>query len=269
MWRQTTALACLTTSPLTDARRELEDERLCALEDRLDAALQLGLHGDVLSEVRALTCEHPERERLWATLMLALYRSGRQAESLDTYLVARTELDAAFGIEPGLVLRELQRRILEQDAALDPPDASSAPVSVPFPPSSFVGRIKELEDAIELLSDGNVRLVTVIGPGGIGKSRFAIESLGGARNGFRTGSHGSVSMHSTIRRACCRRSRRPSEPARPPIRWTPSIASSARRGCCSCSTASSTSSTPLRTSITCWRGWRCYGSWSRAESGSA
>ena len=175
MWRQTTALACLTTSPLTEARRELEDERLCALEDRLDAALQLGLHGDVLSEVRALTCEHPERERLWATLMLALYRSGRQAESLDTYLVARTELDAAFGIEPGLALRELQRRILEQDAALDPPDASSAPVSLPFPPSSFVGRTKELEDAIELLSDGNVRLVTVIGPGGIGKSRFAIE----------------------------------------------------------------------------------------------
>ena len=171
----TTALACLTTSPVTEARRELEDERLCALEDRLDAALQLGRHGDVLSEARALTREHPERERLWAALMLALYRSGRQAESLETFLEARAQLDAGFGIEPGPALRELQRRILEQDAALDPPDASSVAVSLPFPPSSFVGRTKELDDAIELLSNRDVRLLTVIGPGGIGKSRFAIE----------------------------------------------------------------------------------------------
>ena len=175
VWRQPTPLACLTTSPLTEARIELEDERLSGIEDRMEAGLQLGLQADVLADLRTLTREHPERERLWVALMLALFRSGRQADALEAFLEARARLDEGFGIEPGPALRELQRRILEQDASLDLSSTHTESVSLPALPSSFVGREQDLDDAAGVLSQPDVRLLTVIGPGGIGKTRFAIE----------------------------------------------------------------------------------------------
>ena len=106
------------------AQREiarLEEERLAALEDRIDADLALGEHAALVGELDALVHDHPLRERLQAQLMLALYRCGRQADALERYQQARRELVDQLGIEPGRALQELERSILEQDPALDPP----------------------------------------------------------------------------------------------------------------------------------------------------
>jgi YVTN family beta-propeller protein len=106
------------------AQREaarLQEARLDALEDRIDADLARGEHASLCSELEALVGEHPTRERLQGQLMLALYRSGRQAEALERYATARRSLQEELGIEPGRALAELQHRILEQDPALDPP----------------------------------------------------------------------------------------------------------------------------------------------------
>ncbi len=106
------------------AQREiarLEELRVLAVADRLDADLTLGKHATVVGELDALIDEHPLRERLRGQLMLALYRSGRQAEALDAYQNARRTLIDELGIEPGPTLQELERRILHQDPDLDLP----------------------------------------------------------------------------------------------------------------------------------------------------
>ena len=97
----------------------LEEERLTALEGRVDADLRLGLHADTAAELEGLVERSPLRERLWAQLMLALYRSGRQADAVAAYRRAHRALADGLGIEPGVPLRELQRAILAQDPALD------------------------------------------------------------------------------------------------------------------------------------------------------
>ena len=97
----------------------LEDLRLGCLEDRIDDDLGEGDHAELAGELEALVAEHPLRERLRGQLMLALYRSGRQAEALAAYQAARRSLVDELGIEPGRELRELQRRILEQDPGLE------------------------------------------------------------------------------------------------------------------------------------------------------
>jgi DNA-binding SARP family transcriptional activator/pimeloyl-ACP methyl ester carboxylesterase len=97
----------------------LEELRLAALEDRIDADLALGRHADLPAEVESLVVRHPLRERLRAQLMLALYRSGRQAEALEVYRDARRALTGELGIEPGRELQELQHAILRHDPALD------------------------------------------------------------------------------------------------------------------------------------------------------
>lgn len=102
-----------------DEVNRLEEERLAALEDRIDADLELGLIVDLVAELDALVTRHPLRERFWAQLMLALYRSGRQADALAAYRRAHQAFIGELGVEPGVVLRELQRAILMQDPALD------------------------------------------------------------------------------------------------------------------------------------------------------
>jgi predicted ATPase/DNA-binding SARP family transcriptional activator len=99
----------------------LDEERLAILEDRVDAALALGRHGELVGELEALNREHPLRERLRGQLMLALYRSGRQAEALEVFQDARRALVDELGIDPGRSLRELEQAILRQDPALDLP----------------------------------------------------------------------------------------------------------------------------------------------------
>ena len=92
--------------------------RLAALEERVEADLALGRHAELVGELEALIVEHPYRERLRGQLMLALYRSGRQADALRAYRDARAALDE-LGIEPGQPLKQLEQQILTQDAALE------------------------------------------------------------------------------------------------------------------------------------------------------
>lgn len=103
-----------------DAER-LEELRLVAIEDRIDADLALGRHEVLVPELRELVARHPVRERLRAQLMAALYRAGRQAEALDVYRDARRTLDEELGIEPGPALKQLEQAILRQDPELGTP----------------------------------------------------------------------------------------------------------------------------------------------------
>ncbi len=105
----------------------LEEARLAALEDRIDADLQLSRHTALVGELEELVAAHPVRERLRGQLMLALYRSGRQAEALEAYQTGRRALVEELGIEPGPELQKLQREILEQDPALGAPAKARRP----------------------------------------------------------------------------------------------------------------------------------------------
>jgi DNA-binding SARP family transcriptional activator len=107
----------------------IDELRLACLEDRLDAQLAEGRHASLVGELETLVRKHPLRERLRGQLMLALYRSGRQAEALDVYQDARRALVDELGIDPSRELRELEHAILRQDASLDA-EASKEPLSV-------------------------------------------------------------------------------------------------------------------------------------------
>jgi YVTN family beta-propeller protein len=102
----------------------LEDLRLDTLEDRIEADLAAGRSAELVGELQQLVARHPTRERLWGQLMLSLYRSGRQADALEAYRRARQTLVSQLGLEPGPALRDLERRILAHDPALDyaPPE---------------------------------------------------------------------------------------------------------------------------------------------------
>jgi YVTN family beta-propeller protein len=121
LWRGA-ALADLAEEPFARAEiARLEEQRLAALEDRIEADLALGRHSSVVAELEGLVHTHPYRERLRGQLMLALYRSGRQADALDAYRDARTALAEQLGLEPGQDLKDLERRILSQDPSLAAP----------------------------------------------------------------------------------------------------------------------------------------------------
>ncbi|MFC9844420.1 BTAD domain-containing putative transcriptional regulator [Streptomyces sp. NPDC060223] len=183
--------------PLAEAERSrLHEARLNILETRFDLDVRLGRHSDVIAELTALIGEHPLREQLCRMLMLALYRSGRQADALAAYRRTRRTLVAELGIEPGAALRELHERILAADASLDltsseqgadPPAAPATPPSVqpagpaqlPADLATFTGRRAELEQAQALLpEDGNYPATVLIsaigGMAGIGKTTLAV-----------------------------------------------------------------------------------------------
>jgi YVTN family beta-propeller protein len=124
------ALSLWRGPPLVDfandsfAQREiarLHEIRLAALEDRIEADLARGRHTDLVAELEGLVNDHPLRERLRGQLMLALYRSGRQAEALDVYREGRRVLLDELGLEPGRALQELERAVLQQEPAIDAP----------------------------------------------------------------------------------------------------------------------------------------------------
>jgi YVTN family beta-propeller protein len=133
------ALALWRGPPLSDLTYEpaaqteiarLEEERVATLEDRFESDLELGRGGDLAGELEAEVARHPLRERLRAQLMLALYRSGRQADALEAYQDARRALVDELGIEPGPALRERHDAILHQDPALDPPTRMRTPAAL-------------------------------------------------------------------------------------------------------------------------------------------
>lgn len=169
-----------------DEITRLEELHVAALEDRIDAELALGHHAELVPELEALVTRHPLRERLRSQLMLALYRSGRQAEALEAYRAARRTLLAELGIEPGRALHELERMILEQDPALDVVVQSgagghvSAAVGAPGrqAASPLVGRDAELgllQAGLEDALSGRGRLFVVVGATGAGKTKLADE----------------------------------------------------------------------------------------------
>jgi predicted ATPase/DNA-binding SARP family transcriptional activator len=180
------ALALFRGPPLADApllgpaaseAERLADLRLAALEERIDVDLALGEHHAVVGELEALAAEHPYRERLHAQLMLALYRAGRQADALEAFRRARESLVEDLGLDPGRELRQLEADILAQDPALDAAAERGVrpPAPPPLPATPLLGREAELETAAALLAEPGVRLLTLTGPGGIGKTRLALE----------------------------------------------------------------------------------------------
>ena len=158
----------------------LAEVRLGAVEERLEAELRLGRHHELVGELDALVAAHPLRERPRCLLMVALYRAGRQADALRAYQEGRHVLGEELGLEPGPELRRLEAAVLAQDPSLDAPaPAGPAPVAssgrstIPGSLTPLVGRDEEVRELTALLEDR--RLVTLIGPGGVGKTRLALE----------------------------------------------------------------------------------------------
>jgi WD40 repeat protein/DNA-binding SARP family transcriptional activator len=161
----------------------LEELRLAAVEERIDAELALGRHLALVAELDSLAAEHPYRERFRAQLMLALYRSGRQAEGLDVYRRTRSFLNEELGLEPGVELQELERAILVQDPALALRGPGVAPVPAPlrdvcpfkglapFEPEDaelFFGRERLVDELVARIAD--VPVFAIVGASGSGKS---------------------------------------------------------------------------------------------------
>jgi DNA-binding SARP family transcriptional activator len=185
LWRGP-ALGDLVYEPFAQAAiARLEELRVVALEERIEADLARGRDAELVAELETLVGQHPLRERLRGQLMLALYRSGRQAEALEAYQRARAVLVDELGIEPGLPLRELEKAILRQDPALAaaavarvPVEAEPAEAVAPRFTTPFVGRDGELGELVAGLEDalsGRGRLFRLVGDPGIGKSRLAEE----------------------------------------------------------------------------------------------
>ena len=168
----------------------LKELGLQTVEDRIEADVALGRHADVIGELDALVAEHPLRERLRGQLMLALYRSGRQAEASDLFHKTRTALVEGLGMEPGPELQKLFKAILNQSPSLDvAPSLAMRDEprinNLPFQLTSFVGRVQELGEIRRLLSES--RLVTLTGAGGMGKTRLAIQVAGQLLDAYRNG----------------------------------------------------------------------------------
>jgi predicted ATPase/DNA-binding SARP family transcriptional activator len=171
-------------SPLADLGGELvgqaeaprlEDRRLRAVELRNDAELALGNHEELVVELERLIAAEPYRERFRVQQMLALYRAGRQKEALEAYRSAREALVDELGVEPSPALQELERKMLRQDPSLAAPAAPQrGTVELPIPPTPLLGRRLEAAAVQALLRRDDVRLVTLTGTGGTGKTRLAL-----------------------------------------------------------------------------------------------
>jgi DNA-binding SARP family transcriptional activator len=166
------ALSLWRGTPLADlgdeafAEREiarLEELRLAAIEDRVDADLALGRHSELVAELEPLVAEHVFRERLRGQLMLALYRCGRQADALGVFRSGRRALVDELGIDPGPALRDIELRILRQDASLDAPAAPAPPAAAPQRAPVRYTRSGDLNIAYQVTGDGPVDLVLISG----------------------------------------------------------------------------------------------------------
>ncbi|MEV5611906.1 BTAD domain-containing putative transcriptional regulator [Streptomyces sp. NPDC052225] len=184
-------------------RARLEEWRLQLLETRLDMDLEQGCHAEAVSELTALTAAHPLRERLRELLMLALYRSGRQAEALAVYADTRRLLADELGVDPSAGLSDLQQRILQADPALAEPSSPTTesaaplirPAQLPATVPDFTGRASFVRELSEVLSSaspeagsGSVMAVSAVaGIGGVGKTTLAVHVAHAARASFPDG----------------------------------------------------------------------------------
>ena len=255
-------------------RARLEEVRLGLMQDGLSARIDLGAAAEVVGELEALVVQHPLREGLWALLITALYRSGRQGDALAAYRSIREKLADELGLDPGPELQQLEQRVLLRDPALDGPvdldprrahpradqtvrDLSErsaatdlAPQTRPLPgnlptlSAGLVGRHGELDEIRDLLAGH--RLVTLVGPAGVGKTRLAIEV---ARGQHQPDGGWLVRLENAGRRPRCRSpwaSRSPSQ-ARRRRCWSIGFEAAT---CCWCWTTVSTSATRSPTSPT-------------------
>ncbi|GAA5008965.1 transcriptional regulator AfsR [Kitasatospora paranensis] len=190
--------------PYADTHRvRLTERQIAAQEERCTTALEIDLHAEVVTELSSLAAEHPLRERLRELLMLALYRCGRQAESLGVYSDTRKLLIDELGVEPGAGLSTMHSRILAADPTLMPtprtvgpaPDADEAsafvpPAQLPADVSDFSGRTKLVGELCDVLRSGTGQAVVVTslaGIGGVGKTTLAVHVAHSIRSAFPDG----------------------------------------------------------------------------------
>ncbi|ONI80841.1 AfsR family transcriptional regulator [Saccharothrix sp. ALI-22-I] len=166
-----------------DVTARLEELRLTAWEQRAEARLEFGEPGLLADELGDLVARHPLRERLRAAHLRALYQAGRQSEALAGYRDLRARLIAELGVEPGPRLAALHRAILEQDPSLS--TAVEPPTNLPHLLGDLVGRDAEIGEVRSLLAAD--RLVTLTGPGGVGKTRLALAVARESAAGFPDG----------------------------------------------------------------------------------
>jgi predicted ATPase/DNA-binding SARP family transcriptional activator len=163
----------------------LDALRVVARERRAELVLSLGSAGDAIAALQQIVAEHPERERARGLLMRALYTDGRQTEALAAFASWRRYLSEELGLDPSPALREMEQGILRH--SLTPAESPAPPVSpvVPLPVTSFVGREGDCLAVAGLLDQA--RLVTLHGPGGVGKTRLGLEVISQIAGRYRDG----------------------------------------------------------------------------------
>ena len=177
--------------------------RLTALTERAQIALSLGRQAEVVADLEPLVAHDPTLESLAGLLMVALYRSGRQAEALVTYRRTREVLDETLGLEPSLILRSLHERVLRQDEALgsqtdltptplavsgtrrQAEGRATSPTNMPTVLRPLIGRDSQLDSLVELVH--GARLLSLIGPGGAGKTSLALAAAARSADAFPDG----------------------------------------------------------------------------------
>lgn len=174
LWRGA-ALADVLDAPFAPAvAARLDEVRATAAEDRFDAALRLGRHAEIMAGLGVAAAEHPLSERLAGLRMRALSASGRQSDALAVFEEIRRRLSEELGVDPSTELREVHLALLRGELAPAGERAEAVPCRLPAQLSSFVGRERELDQLAGLMDSS--RLVTIVGPGGAGKTRLSIEA---------------------------------------------------------------------------------------------
>ncbi|MFI6285805.1 BTAD domain-containing putative transcriptional regulator [Streptomyces sp. NPDC051018] len=163
------------------AVNKLEEERLVVQEELAEARLELGEHRILVGELTAMVERYPLRERLRSVQLRALYRAGRQSEALAGYEDLRAQLADQLGLDPSPELTALQRAMLNQSPDLEAPAAPARPAAgsrprtnLPAALTGLIGREEAVAEVRELI--GTRRLVTLTGPGGVGKTSLAVEA---------------------------------------------------------------------------------------------
>lgn len=157
----------------------LDEERLAVQEAYAEARLELGEHDQLVAELAELVAAHPLRQRLRAVQLRALARAGRQSEALQSYTDLRHRLADELGLDPSPDLAELHQRILTDDPSLGPPPDQSPTGNLPAPLTDLIGRDADLAELTGRLAGS--RLITLTGPGGVGKTSLALAA--GRRHG--------------------------------------------------------------------------------------